>query len=465
MRSRPWFSIQWLVLILVLAAANRVRAQAELLGPLATDISGFGQPLPAVNKNPADRALFLAGQRLFSTPLSIPILGPLFNNRTCVACHFQPAMGGSGEFISEIHTRSDLSGLPVHTFAVDNVMRAGPQIQGADAIFSQGLASVPLGCQISDPNCRLSRCQRQEARLKNFATDLPICDPASAQFAAQENCTAERQSTNLFGVGLVEAIDDSSLIALANSQPSAIRGTVRILEEHGAQRVARFGWKDDAATLRTFATLATANELGLTTPDAPEENTTCADGVAQFGVLLDAGREPEDTPDATGRAMVDRLVDFIRSLEPPRPLHEDARARHGERLFSALGCAGCHIPTIRTAAMPGAFIPPTTGGVAISTSLNKALAHQTIHPFSDFLLHDMSSLGDGITSGTAGPTMMRTAPLWGVRSKVRFLHDGRADTLTSAIGLHDGQGRDSARQFSELNAEDQSALIGYLETL
>jgi hypothetical protein len=181
MRLRRWWSIQWSVLILVLAAANQVSAQAEQLGPLTTDISGFGKPLPAVAANPADRALFSAGQRLFSTPLSIPVLGPLFNNRTCVACHFQPAMGGSGEFISEIHTRSDLSGLPVHTFAVDNVMRAGPQTQGDNVIFGHGLAAVPLGCQISDPNCRRSRCQQQEARLKNFTTDLPICDPSSPQ--------------------------------------------------------------------------------------------------------------------------------------------------------------------------------------------------------------------------------------------------------------------------------------------
>jgi CxxC motif-containing protein (DUF1111 family) len=464
-RSAPGWPIRIVLCVAFVIACGQVFAQSEAVGILSADISGFGQPLPEVVANPGDRAIFQAGQRLFGTPLSIPVLGPLFNNRTCVACHFQPTMGGSGEFISEIHTRSDTTGLPVHTFAVDNMLRAGPQSQAGAAIFTHGLAAVPLGCEISNPNCGLSPCQQAEARLKNFRPDLPICDPTSASFIAGKNCSAQRQSTNLFGLGLVEALDDQTLYALAANQPPAIRGTPRLLDEFGRQRVARFGWKDDGATLRGFADLATANELGLTTPDSPQENTTCADGVIQFGVLLDNGDEPEDQPDAGGRAMVDRLVDFMRGLEPPPQLKPDPSARRGQRLFTQIGCAGCHIPTLTTAADPSQFIPPTTGGVPISVTLNHALAHQTFHPFSDFLLHDMGSLGDGITSGAAGPAMMRTAPLWGVRSKVRLLHDGRTDSLSGAITLHDGQGRDSAGQFKALSPDDQNALISYLNSL
>jgi CxxC motif-containing protein (DUF1111 family) len=493
MLSRRWWQTQCVAAMVLLAAAGTAFAQAEDLGPLSADISGFGQPLPAVAAHRSDMALFLAGQRLFSTPLSIPILGPLFNNRTCVACHFQPTMGGSGEFISEAHTRSDTSGLPVHTFAVDNILRGGSQSQGAYTIFAHGLAAVPLGCEITDPNCKLSPCQQQEAQLKGFSPGLPICDPTSAAFANGDNCTAQRQSTNLFGAGLVEAVADDTLIALAKSEPTATRGVPRLLTEFGAQRVARFGWKDDGATLRTFVTLATSNELGLTTPDAPQENTTCADGVTQFGILLDAGQEPEDTPDATGHAMIDRIVDFLRALAPPPRLSADddnnyrgsddhggrghwnrgrdpqgnnnSQVMQGEQIFSSIGCAGCHTPTLVTAPDPSQFIPPTTGGTPISPTLNRALANQTFHPFSDFLLHDMGSLGDGITSGTAGPTMMRTAPLWGVRSKVRLLHDGRADNIATAIILHDGEGLDSAQQFENLSASDQAALLSFLNTL
>jgi CxxC motif-containing protein (DUF1111 family) len=449
----------------ILASTGQIMAQSEPVGVLSADISGFGQPLPAVAAHPDDRANFQAGQRLFATPLEIPFLGPLFNNRTCVACHFQPTMGGSGEFISELHTRSDTTGLPVHTFAVDNMLRDGPQSQAGATIFRHGLAAVPVGCQISDLNCQLSPCQQQEAKLKNFTADLRICDPDSASFAAGNNCSAQRQSTNLFGAGLVEAIDDETLKELAASQPAGIRGTPRLLDEFGRPRVARFGWKDDTATLREFTALAAANELGLTNPDLPHENTTCADGVVQFGVLLDKGEEPEDTPDGSGRAMVDRVVDFLRGLQPPPQLNLDSVGRRGQQLFAQIGCAGCHITTVVTSSHPGRFIPPTTGGIPLSAALDHALAHQEIHPFSDFLLHDMGSLGDGITSGAAGPTMMRTAPLWGVRSKVRFLHDGRTDSIAAAIELHDGQGRDSAARFDALGPADRAAVLRYLNSL
>ena len=111
------------------------------------------------------------------------------------------------------------------------------------------------------------------------------------------------------------------------------------------------------------------------------------------------------------------------------------------------------------------IIPTTTGGVAISSTVNALLANQTFHPFSDFLLHDMGSLGDGITSDTAGPTMMRTTPLWGIRAKSRYLHDGRAETVADAIILHAGQGADSAAAFQALSATQQQQLLDFLNTI
>src|SRR5262249_57601163 len=114
---------------------------------------------------------------------------------------------------------------------------------------------------------------------------------------------------------------------------------------------------------------------------------------------------------------------------------------------------------------PSSFMPPTTGGVAITASLNGFLASKTIHPFSDFLLHDMGALGDGITSGAAGPRQMRTAPLWGVRGKSRFLHDGRAETIPDAIGLHDGQGAASRDAFDRLAAAQPPQLLHVLQPI
>jgi CxxC motif-containing protein (DUF1111 family) len=101
----------------------------------------------------------------------------------------------------------------------------------------------------------------------------------------------------------------------------------------------------------------------------------------------------------------------------------------------------------------------------MSSSMNRILANQTFHPYSDFLLHDMGSLGDGIASGAAGPTMMRTVPLWGIRSKSQFLHDGRAGDLPTAISLHDGQGKAASQAFGALPTDQQADLVNFLNTL
>jgi len=434
----------------------------------AVGMSGFGEPLPPIahsGANNPDRQIFLQGQVAFKKIFDMPVVGPIFNNRGCVACHWNPSMGGSGAAISEIRVRDNPSGGPVHLFAVDNCMRAGQQRQGTRTIFPEGVMSMPLGCQISDPGCNPSPCQQAEMQATTFSTSLPICDPTSQAFADGDNCTGERQSTALFGLGLVEAVPDSTFIALAASEPEAIRGSVKMLQELGASRVGRFGWKDDGATLRGFAVLATSNEIGLTTPDAPNEISTCAMGRSQFGIQLEDSASPEDTIDSTGHAQVDRMVDFIRALNPPPELAENRSAREGRQLFESIGCAGCHAERLRTAANPASFIPPTTGNVPITPSLNRELANKLIHPFSDFLLHDMGSLGDGITSGTAGPTMMRTAPLWGARAKSRYLHDGRAEDLPAAIELHDGQGAQAAAAFGQLSPVQQQELVDFLDTI
>jgi hypothetical protein len=453
------------LLMAMLCALCRV-AQAQAAP--ATPVSGLGQPLPAIaHEGPhgPDLAAFLAGHAAFKKPLSLPELGPLFNNRACIACHWGPAIGGSGEFMSEIRVRDDPTGGPVHMFAADNILRGGVQSQGNTSVFTAGLMSMPIGCPITSPGCIPSPCQTEEMARTTFSTTLPICDPTSQSFADGDNCSAERQSLPLFGDGLVEAVADQTLIDLAASEPAAVAGTIKMLNEFGRERVGRFGWKTESATLRAFAVSATSNELGLTTPDAPQENTSCAEGKTQFGVLLDNGQEPEDKTDARGRAEVDRMVDFIRGLAPPPRLPENAHAAAGHRLFYSIGCASCHTETLTTAANPAAFIPPTTGGVPITKSLNRILAHRSFHPFGDFLMHDLGSLGDGITNGSSGPTMMRTAPLWGLRVKVRFLHDGRASDVATAIRLHDGQAKDAAQQFEALSSSQQSDLLDFLNTL
>ena len=274
-----------------------------------------------------------------------------------------------------------------------------------------------------------------------------------------------RAATPTFGLGLVEAVSNQTLIQLAQSEPSSVRGTVKQINELGQMRVGRFGWKDDHATLRAFSGDAYLNEMGITNPDNPTEISTCALNQSQYGVVMQTAAGIEDSTDSDGRADIDRFTDFMRALNPPPVLDQNYSAQNGRRLFQQAGCAGCHAMQLTTDWNPASFIPPTTGSIAITSSLNLALAHQTFHPFSDFLLHDMGSLGDGITSGAAGPTMIRTAPLWGIRAKSVFLHDGRADDLSTAITLHDGQGKAAATAFQALSSQQQQDLINFLNTI
>ncbi|HVO27259.1 MAG TPA: di-heme oxidoredictase family protein [Candidatus Margulisiibacteriota bacterium] len=446
-------------------------AQAQMSQPFSTpNLYGFGDPFEAIKAlalkgNTQDLETFGEGQATFIEVDSLPKLGPLFNSRSCATCHFQPAMGGSGSFINEIRIRNNSRPGPLQIFASDNILRAGPQTQGSMTIFPNGLESSPLGCQITSPSCARSTCQDILASDTHWSTTLPICDPTSTSFANGDNCSAERQSTALFGFGFVEAVADSTFDAIAAAQPSAIRGVVKRVTELGATRVARFGWKDDVATLRGFAGDAYLNEIGVSSPDFPNDRSDCALGQMQFGVLLDAGDDPEDTIESDGKADVDRFADFMRALASPPRLQQNATAQAGHTLFTDIGCAGCHVESLTTAANPASFIPRSTGGVAITGTLNIILAKRTFNPFSDFLLHDMGALGDGITSGVAGPRLMRTPPLWGVRAKSRLLHDGRAETIEEAVGFHDGQAAASRNAFQALTPAQQNAIVTFLGTI
>jgi CxxC motif-containing protein (DUF1111 family) len=355
---------------------------------------------------------------------------------------------------------------PVHIFAVDNMLRNGPQSQGGLPIFAAGISAEPLGCQITAPGCQLSACQQEEVTKTTFNINLPTCDPTSADYTGGGDCVVGRAAVPVFGDGLVEAVDDQTLENLAQTEPAAIRGTVKMVTENFIQtaHVGRFGWKDDHAFLRGFSGDAYLNEMGITNPDNPVDTSACAIGAKDYGLTLeDTGIE--DPTGADGRADVDRFTDFMRALAPPPTLPQNSSSTRGGVLFAQMGCAGCHTPSLITAANPASFIPPTTGGVQMSAVLNKALAHQTFHPFSDFLLHDMGALGDGIVSGAATATMIRTAPLWGVRARSVFLHDGRADDLPTAISMHAGQGKSAADAFNALTSSQQKDVVNFLSTL
>ena len=169
-----------------------------------------------------------------------------------------------------------------------------------------------------------------------------------------------------------------------------------------------------------------------------------------------------DQPDDLGLEDIDHFAQFVRgTMVPPRDtaLAATPAAIRGESVFSRMGCSVCHVPAITTAP-PGTVID---GGMFV---VPQALGNKIIHPYGDFLLHDIGT-GDGIVQ--VGPqetaNKLRTAPLWGLREKARFMHDLRSLSLDNAIMRHEGEAHESARHFRELSPEDREALITFLQSL
>jgi CxxC motif-containing protein (DUF1111 family) len=215
----------------------------------------------------------------------------------------------------------------------------------------------------------------------------------------------------------------------------------------GQMRVGRFGWKCQEATLLAFSGEALLDEIGITNRLFPNDNPPS--GNAALLAEFDTVPDPEDTPDpATGKAGLDRITDFMQLLAPPSPLPDTHARVAGKRIFTEIGCAVCHVPVMYTGPSPIA-----------------ALNAQPVPLYSDLLLHNMGSLGDGIVQGDAGPREMRTAPLWGLRAMSSFLHSGRAKTLDQAIRAHAGEARPAMERYLQLPNAYRIQLHDFLKSL
>jgi hypothetical protein len=272
----------------------------------------------------------------------------------------------------------------------------------------------------------------------------------------RDNIRAFRISPNTLGDGFVEAIANDTLTEIRTSQPAALRGTlvvVPVLEANGRARYGRFGWKAQHASLESFSADAYLNEMGITSPLLPAENTAGGRDVSAYDHVAD----PEDDG-----VDVKAFANFMRSTTAPPRATITAAAAAGEKVFTRIGCASCHVTSITTA--PAGTV--INGGAMVVPA---ALGSQIIHPYSDFLLHDVGT-GDGIPvqptpeyASTAN--QMKTPPLWGLRTRNRLMHDGESFTRVEAIQRHGGQAAAVRRQFQLLSASDRVALLAFLDTL
>jgi CxxC motif-containing protein (DUF1111 family) len=366
--------------------------------------TALGTPLPGIT--PVEFQEFRLGLDDFlEVEASEEGLGPAFNGTSCAVCHNIPTIGGAGTMAELRAGRTNANG------EFETLDASG------DTLFH--MFSVPgHGCQ-------------------------PVLPIDATVFA-------RRVPIPLFGAGLVEAIPDETLLALEDPldrDGDGVSGRAAIVTdvESGQRRVGRFGWKAQHATLITFGADAYRNEMGITNDIFPQESAFAV--TPEQMRLCDPFSDPEDIRDPRSRRRgIDNFASFMKFLAPiPRESTTD-QVRMGEQIFSAIGCAKCHVPALET-----------------GPSANPLFHRKTVALFSDLLLHDVGT-GDGIKQGAAEANEMRTPALWGLRFRRPLLHDGTA-TLDEAIRRHSREAELARRGFERLSDVDRTAVVAFLGSL
>lgn len=362
-----------------------------------------GLPLPGLSEQ--HLAEFRAGRGLFEKVFSPEEgLGPFFNENQCSACHTVPASGGTTGFERIVKaTRFD-------------------EAAGCDLLTDEGGENVRTR---ATPRLQAHGIERQQ--FPSRATEV-------GRFVAPF----------LFGLGLIEAIPERSILSRADPDDADADGISGRAGTTPEGRVARFGRKADVATVEDFVESALRLEMGLTTRDLPNDDALPPSVAAD----VDTAPDPE-----VPQSAVRLLAAFVRFLGAPAPgqprsaAHRDTIAQ-GRSLFLALQCSSCHTPSMRT----GRHSTP-------------ALDRRTVALFSDLLLHDMGPRLASTCGPTATPTEIRTGMLMGLRHRDRFLHDGRTSDLRDAILAHGGEAQRSRDAFDRLPWGRQEILLKFLRSL
>lgn len=423
---------------LSLARQRQLFCWGLVLVPLIGGLWVWSPGLPVIFGPSARASEVAAGRELFehewapNDPLAHGDgLGPVFNARSCAACHFQGGLGGGGEAAHnatsyEVHSRPGDTEFHAGTLHAHSV---SPDLKETYAVLKRVYPTTP-GSSLRDPGCT--------------AMTFPDFDPVSIESV---------QPTALFGAGWIDLISDKAVRHNARSRQAGAVGREMRLDFASVPvgrvpvtadgRVGKFGWKGQSARLADFVSAACANELGLGTPDVPQASPLAAPGHSS-------------APDLDAK-QVKALVAFVKTL--PKPVEvipadpaERAAAARGKELFRTVGCAVCHVPDL--------------GGVR--------------GVYSDFLLYNLTDPTGAASYGPnppkflglpgrpehmARPEEWKTPPLWGVADSAPYFHDGKTPTLESAILRHRGDAKVVREKYEELGAEDQGAVVAFLKTL
>ncbi len=443
------------------ALADLSATSVELLlarsgGDATTDVqTGSAFTQHAEGLDPDALAQFARGNRIFSTPwVEAPAsvthfdgLGPYYTRRSCSGCHVHDGRGRSPEGPAD-----STAAVVVKLGAPDasGVRRLDPRYGGALSERAvQGLAAE--GRLVVDWE-EIAHVYPDGERVRLRRPTLRAADLAYGALAPETRLSL-RIAPAVIGAGLLEAVTDSSLAALADPDDAngdGISGRVAWAPPGArvATRAGRFGWKAAQPTVEAQVATALNEDMGITSPDRPRVDLTAAQRAARK-------RPSGGRPEIQGAAW-QSLVNYTRWVAvPARRDLDDPSVRRGAARFRETGCVSCHVPTLVT----GPADQP-------------ALAHQVLHPFSDLLLHDMGAgLSDGMPEGAATASEWRTPPLWGLGlattvNGYRFLlHDGRARSPEEAILWHGGEATRSREAFRALPNTARRDLVRFLDSL
>ena len=423
---------------------------------VTTNRNSFG--LPAANLTNLERRTFEVGDSFFTqnwvtAPASTEArdgLGPTFNAQSCSSCH----------------TLDGRAQPPIGDDDPERGLLFRLSIPGVDAVTGAPVGDPVYGGQLQDrailtvpPEGRFAIDYREIRGSYQDGTPYTLLQPeysfADLAFGSThpELMVSPRIAPSVFGMGLLEAIPEENLLALADPDDSdgdGVSGRVNLVWHVRARdtSLGRFGWKANVPTVEQQIAGAFHGDIGITSPLFAKEN--CPDKQAACQSALNGGA-PE-----IGEERLGKVVFYNQTLAVPAMRNiDDPQVRRGAGLFLQSGCAACHTPS------------HTTGDHQVT-----ALAGQVIFPYTDLLLHDMGEgLADNRPDFLADGGEWRTPPLWGiglienVNNHTRLLHDGRARNVAEAILWHDGEGLEAREEFRKMSREDREALLRFLESL
>jgi CxxC motif-containing protein (DUF1111 family) len=436
-----------------------------------------GSPLASVSASDGSLQFFQNGLSRFldiesvsNSPTGNNGLGPRFNFVQCAGCHSQPATGGSGpasnpqfQVIANGFVNGSTNTIP--SFITSN----GPAREARFPFFFD---------QFGNPNPNAPNGGVEDLFTVSGRTDAGSCSlqqPSFAQ-AEQANNIIFRIPTPVFGAGLIENLDDSTLLANQAAHANNNLGISGTFNHNGNDAtISRFGWKAQNKSLELFAGEAYNVEMGISneifTQDRPLPGEDLRSGLPPSCLNLSRSGYPEDATNYAAKTGADQYATnasipsdvvqfamFMRLLAAPTPSTTTpggtTSITNGRDLFRAIGCATCHTPTV---------------GRTQASNFTASLSSAPVNAFSDLEIHHMGTrLADNVSQGGAGGDQFRTAPLWGLSQRIFLLHDGRTANLLGAIEAHQSSGSEATQveeNFDLLSPAQKQDLLNFLRSL